>query len=119
MIDINLRYYELFKEHKKGNNMYKKSRKQYENAISNFLQNLGKDVVTIGQEDITAYLSKYTNKNTRKSKESYIRSFMKFIIETNVEESRQRVSLFVLSFTKLVPDWILKDKEKRSEVVNL
>lgn len=108
MENINVKYFEAFKECRKGNrSMYKASWKPYENTITDFLRGVNKDVVTIGQEDITAYLSKYTNKNTRKSKESYIRSFLKFIIETNVEQSRQRVSAFVLTYAKIIPEWLL------------
>lgn len=65
---------------------------QYKNAINRFTSVIEKDILTISKSDLENYISDIQNETTRKNAERYIKSFITFTIEYDMNRAVEVVS---------------------------
>lgn len=65
---------------------------QYKSAINRFTSVIEKDILTISKNDLEGYISDIQNQTTRKNAERYIKSFITFTIENNIDKAVEIVS---------------------------
>lgn len=65
---------------------------QYKSAINRFTSVIEKDILTISKDDLEDYISDIQNETTRKNAERYIKSFITFTIERDMNRAIEIVS---------------------------
>jgi hypothetical protein len=94
-VENNQVYWEEFKKSKWGESPDDKqilSMRQYKSSVMNFMQFLGKDILTASRNEINAFLSTVANETTRINKQAHIKSILVFIIQKNIMGAMGRAS---------------------------
>ena len=86
---VNREYWERFEKNSGKTGL---SLAQYKSAINRFTSVVNKDILTISKDDLEDYISDIENKTTKRNAERYIKSFITFTIESDMNRAVEIVS---------------------------